>query len=121
MGTIMKAECVYCGFEKELFIGGGKMDCSIDSIMDALSENEQKELAEVMQLGATRISIDRKPCTCVSCGEIYAVPIVSYTINGDKNTICGVCPACEKKEYTTLRLCPECKKELAVSETGLWD
>ena len=39
MGTIMKAECADCGFEKELFIGGGKMDCNIEAIMDALSEN----------------------------------------------------------------------------------
>lgn len=121
MGTIMKAKCVYCGFEKELFIGGGKMDCNIETIMDALSEREQQELSKAIQLGATRISIDRMPCACVSCGAIHAVPVVSYTMNGEKKKLCGACPTCGKTEYTTLSLCPECKKELAVSETGLWD
>jgi len=121
MGIIMKAECVSCGFEKELYTGGGKQDCNIEIIMATLPEAEQNILSEAQKLGATQISIDRKPCACVSCGEIYAVPVVSYVINGEEHSICGVCPMCKKKEYTPLICCPDCRAELSVSEIGLWD
>ncbi|MBP1549428.1 MAG: hypothetical protein J6A05_05430 [Oscillospiraceae bacterium] len=121
MGTIMTVGCNNCGFEKELYTGVGRSDCSLETIMAALTEVDQKMLSEAAQHGATRISIDRIPCSCTSCGEIYAVPIVSYFMNGEEHTICGVCPSCQQKNYSTLNGCPGCKSELSVRKTGLWD
>ena len=121
MGTIMTVECNNCEFEKELYIGVGKSDCNFETIMASLPEAEQQILSEAAQHGATRISIDRIPCSCTSCGEIYVIPIVSYFINGEEHSICGACPSCHQKDFSTLSYCPGCSSELSVRKTGLWD
>lgn len=121
MGIIMKAMCESCGFEKELYTGGGKRDCSIDTILAALPEAEQQTLSKAVKLGAKCISINREPCSCAACKEIYTVPVVTYTIDGKGCSICGACPKCKKKGYEMPVFCPDCGAKLSVSQTGLWD
>lgn len=121
MGTIIKAECIGCGFESVLYTGGGRSDCNIETIMSALNEENQQALSEALSLGAARISIDRKPCSCSSCRNVYAVPVVTYIIDGEEQSISGVCPSCGNKKHKELCSCPECGADLSIAETGLWD
>ena len=121
MGIIIKADCIGCGFEKELHTGGGIQDCNLETIMSVLPEDEQKVLSEAIKQGASRITINREPCSCSVCKEVYAVAVVSYTLNGDEHTVCGVCPSCRSKEHTKLSICPVCQGALSLSEAGLWD
>lgn len=82
MGKILKAVCSECGFEKDIFEGGGIKDSDLENILAELSEKGKKTLSEAVQLGAVQISINREPCSCTSCRNIYAVPVVSYVLNG---------------------------------------
>ncbi|MBQ5320030.1 MAG: hypothetical protein J6K17_13120 [Oscillospiraceae bacterium] len=121
MGKILRAACSECGFEKDIFEGGGINDCNLDAILTELSENGQKILYEAVQNGAVQISINRIPCSCVSCGNIYAIPIVNYTLNGNTHTVSGQCPECNEEKYASAINCPNCKKIITLEETGIWD
>ena len=121
MGIIMKAACDSCGYEKELFTGGGKLDCSLETIMKLLPDDKQQTLSEAVEHGAKRIAVNREPCACIFCGEIYAVPVVSYIIDGEERTVCGACPSCKQTGYVPPSLCPGCGEKLSLIRMGLWD
>lgn len=121
MGQIIKAKCLQCGFEKDIFAGGGRMDCNMDTILSALPKDEQNILSEAVKQGAIRLAIDRKPCSCASCGEIYTVPIVSYTLNNTDHELRGECPICGEKKSAPPDICSECGAELSLANAGLWD
>ena len=121
MGKIIKVQCLQCGFEKQIFSGGGLMDCNIETILKELPQDGQRTLSDAVKHGASRISITREPCSCDSCGEIYAVPIVNYTLNNTLNELFGICPKCSEKKRNPPSKCPVCGKVLSLNEEGLWD
>lgn len=124
MGVVCMAECEKCGYSKRLFVGGGRMDCMPQHFIKELSEAVQKKLEQALAEGALRMSINRLPCVCEDCGEIYAIPIITYTLNDEKHEISGVCPKCSsnnnKIAENTAR-CPVCEADIKIKEVGLWD
>lgn len=126
MGNIIKAKCTQCGFEKEIFAGAGLRDCRTNTILAALPEEKSTQLAEVIQLGAKHISIDRIPSVCNSCGILYALPVVSFTFREKRWRMLGVCPQCKDEEHTELTEeqqmhCPDCGAEISLQKIGHWD
>lgn len=126
MGQIIQVHCEQCGFEKDIFVGGGMLDCELKTIHDALPEDGQRMFAVAASYGASQFSLTRKLCACESCGTIYALPIVSYTLKGIRQELYGVCPQCgaaisgKYKEREILH-CPDCKGEMTQQQVGYWD
>ncbi|MEZ3469466.1 MAG: hypothetical protein K1W40_13980 [Schaedlerella sp.] len=126
MGQIIQLHCRQCGFEKELFVGGGMLDCELKTILSVLPEEGKRMLAAAANFGADQFSVTRKLCVCASCGAIYALPVVSYNIKGVSQEIYGVCPECgvagsmNWNENQVLS-CPKCGSGMTQQETGHWD
>ena len=126
MGQIIQIHCEQCGFEQNIFVGGGLLDCEWKTIVSALSEDGQRMLVAAANYGANQFSITRKLCVCNSCGTIYALPIVSYHLKGLHQELYGVCPQCgaadngEWNENEVLS-CPDCGSEITQYQVGHWD
>ena len=124
MGTVYTAECEKCGYHKEIFAGAGRMDCMPEAFLKALPDEEGEVFNSALSEGGRNFSIDRKPCVCTECGEIYAMPVVTYQLNGGEHTLTGKCPKCSSKsvEYIENNVpCPKCGTEIILKKTGLWD
>lgn len=92
--------------------------------INELPESKQEQLKNALAEGAARASINRVPCVCKECGEIFALPVVKYTLDGKQNELKGSCPVCSSDICGSIEnnaVCPECKSELDVVQTGLWD
>ncbi len=125
MGQIVRITCSKCGFEKDIFSGGGRNDCNMDAILMALPDDEKQMLVDASEQGATKIVIDRKPCECRLCGEIYAAPVVTYTLMEAVCEIRGRCPNCGKQSQTPQinppEKCPKCGDNVSLNFVGHWD
>lgn len=126
MGKIIRLHCPQCGYEKELFVGGGMLDCELKTILNVLPEEGKRMLAAAANYGANQFSVTRKFCVCDSCGTIYALPVVSYNMKGICQEIYGVCPNCGAEGNTRwnenqVPPCPDCGGEMTQRETGHWD
>ena len=124
MGVVYRAECKNCGYSKRLFAGGGRNDCMPPKIGRELSEEKQALLKEIISNGAKRVIINRIICACKDCGEIYALPIVSYTLDGEQHELKGDCPKCSSENAKAVENnvpCPICKAEITLTQAGLWD
>lgn len=126
VGKIIQVRCTKCGFEKELFAGGGISDCKLKTILDALDKDKQKALADEINHGAKHVSITRQLCVCGSCSTVQVIPIVTYSMDGVTKTITGNCPHCGKagddlQKETNSGRCPECGAPVTVQQGGHWD
>lgn len=124
MGSVYMAECEKCDYSKRLFAGGGRMDCMPQHIIKELPEKKRKLFEQALADGATRFSVNRLPCVCGDCGEIYAVPIVTYMLENEKKQIIGECPKCSSENYTAAEnsvCCPVCEADITLNKIGLWD
>lgn len=123
MGIVYTAKCEICGYVKQLYAGGGRMDCTLSAFLKELPEEKQEILKKAVSDGA-RASITRNKCVCDDCGEIYAVPVVMIELNGKKDSLNGICPKCSSENYTEIdnkAACPVCKEQITLERTGLWD
>lgn len=126
MGEIIQVHCAQCGFNKELFIGGGLLDCEWKTILDALPQDGKRMLSAAAGYGANQFGITRRISVCDSCGAVYALPVVSYNIKGLDQELYGICPQCSapgsgKRRNSKILPCPDCGNELTQQETGHWD
>lgn len=126
MGRIIQAQCAKCDFQKNIYAGGGLRDCELPTILSALPEEERQVLAEAVSQGAVRVSIYREPSLCESCGAVYALPVVEYTLNGERKELWGLCPQCGENGSIALEehseaCCPQCGGDLLLRPVGHWD
>lgn len=83
-------------------------------------------LSKAIDEGAIQISVTRKICSCDFCGELYALPIVSYLFNGIEHKLYASCPHCsragtDKRKENTIFVCPECGEIVEQQYAGHWD
>ncbi len=122
----MQVSCTKCSYKKELYTGGGLGDCKLRTILAALDENGRKLLADEINRGAKYVSITRKLSVCDVCSTIQALPVVSYTLDGNEKKIFGSCSQCGKagdvlrQELDGAR-CPECGASVTIQQVGNWD
>lgn len=125
MGQIIQVQCTKCDYQKELFIGGGLMDCELKTILAALPAEGQRVLSGAVNYGASQFSVTRKISRCNSCGEVYALPVVSYMLKNLSQELYGVCPECgaagKAGKNVGLPCCPSCGGEMTQRKTGHWD
>lgn len=124
MGILYTAECKKCAYSKKLFTGGGRGDCMPSAYMNELSESCQIKLKNALAEGAVRASVNRIPCLCKDCGEIFTLPVVKYTLKGEQKELKDCCPTCSSENYGLIEdkaVCPQCKAEIVLVQTGLWD
>ena len=128
MGRIQQVQCTACGYQKDLYIGGGLADCSFDTVCSALSEEKQRMIQKDATKGISSFSIDRVPCRCRMCHTFFARPVVTYTVRGRVKTIEGKCPVCGGLKCDELSGadavpggCPDCGKDVLLRGIGHWD
>lgn len=125
LGQIIQVHCAQCGFEKNIFVGGGLLDCELKTIFTALPEDGQDMLIAAANYGVNQFSITRKLSVCDSCGTVYALPVVTYTLNGIHQEIYGACPQCgmagNEWQQKEIFPCPDCGSQMTLIEAGHWD
>lgn len=124
MGSVYTAGCRECGYKRQLFLGSGRMDCVPLSFISTLPKKQQKALDKAMKKGAAQIVLERFASVCKKCGELFAQPVVTYYLNDSEYKIFGFCPKCSSDKCDIVSdkvLCPDCRTEISLKETGLWD
>lgn len=124
MGSILKALCSKCGYQTELFIGGGLADCERETAIAAV--HNDKEAAAVKE--SEWFQIKRSAAFCVRCKKLVVATDVTYqqTENGQEMHVWGGCPDCsglitlipqDAREVP----CPKCGESLTLDLVGRWD
>lgn len=125
MGQIIQVRCETCGFQKDVFVGGGLRDCEWETVLETLPEEGKHALRQAVHDGAGQVFVTRKLYACPSCKAVYALPVVSYTLEGRTQELYGNCPRCGSSggspEEGAVIHCPGCGGELALRHTGNWD
>lgn len=130
MGRIVTAKCTNCDYHKDLLIGGGLSDCDPETAMNVLPERARQQFVRAFEQGAARFGIDRRLAVCDFCGEIFALPVVDYTWNGNQSVLYGVCPSCGRdggmsrkipEAELIQRACPKCGAGVELQHGGNWD
>ena len=126
LGQIIRLHCQQCGFERELYVGGGLADSEWETIQNALPEKERHVLDAAVQAGASQIQVTRRLCVCGRCGAVYALPVVSCMLKGEQGVLYGVCPQCGAAgdpdwEEEGAIPCPVCRSGLTKQQAGHWD
>lgn len=124
MGTILKGVCENCGYQENVFIGGGMRDC--DPKIALAVTNNHPSLAAALKKNA-RFTIDRKLATCVRCKKFTVEIHVTYQ-EPDKpeQTIVMPCGACGARLSYLPRKgnhlsCPKCGRIVDFFPAGHWD
>jgi len=124
MGTILRAACAKCGYQTELFTGGGLRDCYPETALAAAPND--LSLAEALRRGA-RFQIDRAAAVCSRCRKLFAMPYVTYwPEGGESRHTAAACPDCNNL-LTRLSAaaesvsCPVCGQTILLTRSGHWD
>ena len=124
MGTILRITCPKCGYQAELYTGGGLRDCDPEAAL-AVAPSDQS-LAEALRRGA-RFQIDRSVTVCSRCRKLFAMPYVTYWPDGEESRhTAAACPDCNNL-LTRLSAasksvsCPMCGQTLPLTQSGHWD
>lgn len=125
MGDIRKYICK-CGYEKELFAGGGMNGCNMHHIAEYFPEAAKAFQKERDEGRAVQYIMENEISYCEQCQEIYALPAFSY--RRKDGYIChfaSACPVCggsvsrvEDEENTA---CPKCGRKMGYLPLGDWD
>lgn len=124
MGSILRGVCSKCGYQAELFTGGGLLDCNAETALAAAPGDDA--LARALKAGA-RFQIDRDPALCKRCQRIFTVPYVTYwPPGGESRHTAAACPVCaglltRYRASTGTVPCPVCGQDITLSQTGHWD
>lgn len=125
MGDIRKYFCK-CGYEKELFAGGGLGGCNVSHIAKFFPE-EVKAFQKERNEGRVRQYImENEISYCERCQDIYALPVFSYKRkDGYTCRFASACPVCGgsvvQMEDEENIACPKCGKKMEYMVMGDWD
>lgn len=125
MGDIRKYTCM-CGYEKEVFAGGGLAGCNIPHIANFFPEGAKALQKEREEGRIKRYLMENEISYCNQCREIQALPVFSYTRkDGYTCRFESNCPVCgcsvSRAEDEENLACPKCGKKMEYSITGDWD
>lgn len=124
LGDVYTAQCEKCGYQKQLFLGSGRMDCVPSYFIPTLKKKQVGKLNNAMKKGADRIVLERFASVCEKCGELFAQPVVTYYLKDNEYKLGGYCPKCSSAKSVIVNNkapCPECKAEIAFRQVGVWD
>lgn len=130
MGQIVRAKCKECEYSAKLFIGGGLSDCEFEAVITPFSDEQKNELTQIRDKGADDFSVQRHPCTCNSCGTIFACTVLNLGSDypsAMKQTFYTGCPECGSEDIRIYSIgkteehCPECGGSVVFSTEGFWD
>lgn len=125
MGEIRAYTCK-CGYQKELFTGGGLGGCNIEHIAKFFPEAVKAFLKEREEGRVKWYIMENEISYCDQCREVQALPAFSYTRkDGYTCHFESSCPVCagtvtraDDEENLT---CPRCGKKMTYEVTGDWD
>ncbi len=125
MGEIRRYFCK-CGYQKDLFTGGGLGGCNIGMIANFFPKEAETFLKERNEGRVKRYIMENEISYCSHCQEILALPAFSYTRkDGYTCHFESKCPACQgavsragDEENLT---CPKCGSRMQYVAVGDWD
>lgn len=120
MGTILHGTCAKCGYQADVFSGGGLRDCCPETALSAAC-GDQGLAAALDARGQFRI--ERFPAICTRCHALTAAAQVTYwTPDGAEHVVRAVCPVCGGPVGLGDTLpCPVCASPLELKPAGHWD
>ena len=124
MGRIQRVACSKCGYQTELYTGGGLRDCNPETAL-AAAPNDQS-LAKALHRGA-RFQIERSIAVCARCRKLFAVPYVTWwPEEGESRHTAVACPDCNNlltrlSSEAESVACPVCGQTLPLIQSGHWD
>lgn len=132
MGTMLKASCPKCGYEKNLSVGQGLRFNKLDKVLDLFDKESQAKIKKVTTAYPKLFwSVTKEPASCDLCESITAVAV--FTIKDATGKGLRVISKCEcggmanVAYYETLSAkramlgCPKCRAALKIDEIGHWD
>lgn len=124
MGEIRNYACD-CGYQKNLFTGGGILGCNPDHI-GKFFPKEIKLLQKKRAAGKVQnFFMENKLFFCEKCRELNALPVFTFTENnGSVSRFGGVCASCgtPAREVEEAHIsCPQCGQSLRYTVQGDWD
>lgn len=125
MGEIRKYACI-CGYERELFTGGGLGGCNVRHIARFFPKEVQALERERSEGRISRYVMENEVSVCQNCRELYALPAFSYTRkDGYTCHFAGSCPDCgssvARVEDEERPECPKCGQKMQYLVAGDWD
>lgn len=124
MGEIHKISCK-CGYEKELYIGGGLASCNINMVNRVFLEEKLKEFNIYYKNKEVKsFLVENELSLCGKCKEIMTIAVLKVQLaNNRKLEIINDCPTCSNKIQilNDFRICPKCGKQMVDEEIGSWD
>lgn len=124
MGKIIRGRCFNCGYQAELFVGGGLRDCEMETALSVIPGNLSFE--QVIRSGA-RFEIERDIAVCHRCRKLLTIPYVTYWYpENEVHHVTSACPECgglPTRLGTTIKSvpCPVCGQDMKLLDDGHWD
>ena len=124
MGKIIRGRCSNCGYQAELFVGGGLRDCRPETALSAVPGNPSLERA--VRSGA-RFEIERDIAVCRRCQKLLVMPYITYWSAEDEvHHATSACPECgglptRLGEELKSTPCPVCGRNMKLLPDGHWD
>lgn len=126
MGEIRSYSCS-CGYNQEIFLGGGLQSCSIPAIKKHFAPDTISEFIAQQDSGNVESYImENILAECPDCTSLFTVPGFTYKTNDNiSHSFINSCPKCRKMpvivEDTSQVVCPKCGQIMQFISTGNWD
>ena len=132
MGTLIKATCPKCAYEKNLAIGQGLRFNSLDKVLDIFDKESQTKIKKITAAyPKLNWNVTKEAARCDLCESISAEAVFTIKdVNGKGYRVISKCECggmANVVSYEALsekRLplgCPKCGAVLKIDEIGHWD
>lgn len=131
MGHIVKVTCPKCSLNKELYLGHGMHDYSIEKIITYLPEDSALKVEQLYRANKIKsFEFNKYLSICSICKQLEETPLLEITLQSGTNMqFSSACAHC-KGDITIIRddftknviTCPICREiPLEVRHIGYWD
>lgn len=135
MGRIYWGSCPKCGYQKEFYLGGGKISLNLTLGIQGLGKEEQHKIREMERSGEIdEFSIENRLTRCEFCRELDTLQVkrmIRITSQRQQTQVFGShCNRChhplqvyEPDEWKKKPIiCPSCQEgQLLFESGGFWD
>ena len=126
MGYSLELSCPECGYERQLRLGQGMRDCTLEVVLPNFSEDTQSQIKKMLSSKFDFWNYERRMVRCPKCKEYQSIPVMEISLGKTKKTIVDNCPCGETIVGEAIFVeqaskCPRCKGHLTCKTVEYWD